>query len=658
MKGKTPSFIFMQKIKLFLIYFVLIIKISSLAINNSIILEFNNIGNQQVLYSYFSQSPSIIYLNSNKVSFSNYKIYISSKSDKITLIWNYTFNHANNMFYGLSNITKIDFTNFNFQSIYNMTMTFYNCINLINIYFGNSKIKNINSMKSLFSGCVSLESLNLSNFDTSKVTSMYNLFYNCSKLEKIIIYEFKNTLTTDMYGIFYYCINLKSLDLSHFYTTNSQIMWNMFKGDSSLLSLNLSSFDTSQVTDMESMFDGCSSLISLDISNFRTSKVYYMNKMFRNCSKLEYLNFRNINTNSIGRMEQMFYQCRSLRYLNLYNITREYSTSEMFSGVANNFIYCINSFSNIPNIKSYLNELFAQNSCSNKCFLSYEYNIQLCCGNYIYNSNCVSSCPKRTYLSNKNCIDLKCQNYYSYNQDKCIDEIPEGYFLNDTSLKTIDKCHSDCKTCNRLNTSTNSFCTTCKSSKYFYLGNCYTICPKGSYFDEENSMNKCKCFEDKCLQCSEESLKNNLCISCNEGYYPKYNDPYNVLTYINCYKKIEGYYLENNSIFKQCYERCNSCDKKGDEQNHNCLACKNGYNYQKLNRNYKNCYDSCEYYYYIDKSNNKICLNIFLVQKNIIKLFLEKNNVLIIAVKMILINTNLDLSVIKNVQKELKHHLK
>ena len=40
-------------------------------------------------------------------------------------------------------------------------------------------------------------------------------------------------------------------------------------------------------------------------------------------------------------------------------------------------------------------------------------------------------------------------------------------------------------------------------------------------------MKKCKCFEEKCFECSEVSLKQNLCISCNEGYYPKDGDTNN-----------------------------------------------------------------------------------------------------------------------------------
>lgn len=632
-----------------LLYFVLIVTIKSIEINNSIILEFKSTRTQPVLNSSFEYPPSYIYLNSKKINFNNYIITISSINDKITLIWNYKFNNINKMFYGCQNILKIDFSHFNSETLYNMMYTFYKCISLENINFDNFITKNVNSTAYLFYECISLESIDLTSFDTSNVISMKNMFYNCSKLNKIIFSEFKNSLTTNMYGIFYHCSNLKSLNLSKFYTPKAQIMWNMFNGASSLTSLDLSTFDTSQVTDMESMFDDCQSLISLDISNFRTSRVEYMNKMFRNCIKLEYLDFRNINTNSIGYMGQMFYRCQSLKYLNLYSLNNECSTSEMFYGAASNFIYCINSFSNIPRIESFLNEKSAKNICSHICFNNkpYAHGIKACCEKYVYNSNCVSSCPTGTYLSNSICEELVCQNYYSYNKDECIDFIPEGYFLNSTSLKTIDKCHPDCKTCERLNTATNSYCTSCKNSKNFYLGNCYSECPKGSYYDDEYLMTKCKCFEEKCFKCSEESLNKSLCISCNEGYYPKYEDPDNLSRFINCYKNIEGYYLENNSIFKKCYESCRTCDKSGDDNNHNCLTCKEGYYMQNKNGNYINCFKNCNYYYYIENKINLICLNENKCPEKYDKFISQKSNVLKIAIMTKFININLNLNVIK-----------
>ena len=67
---------------------------------------------------------------------------------------------------------------------------------------------------------------------------------------------------------------------------------------------------------------------------------------------------------------------------------------------------------------------------------------------------------------------LICQNYYNYEQTKCIDYIPDGYYLNSTEFRTIDKCHENCKTCNQGPTEKNNNCLTCKNdteSEYIYL---------------------------------------------------------------------------------------------------------------------------------------------------------------------------------------------
>ena len=50
-------------------------------------------------------------------------------------------------------------------------------------------------------------------------------------------------------------------------------------------------------------------------------------------------------------------------------------------------------------------------------------------------------------------------------------------------------------------------------------------CINGFYIDEIDSSNKiCKCDLDKYYKSSNESFKQNLCISFNEGYYTKYNN--------------------------------------------------------------------------------------------------------------------------------------
>ena len=99
---------------------------------------------------------------------------------------------------------------------------------------------------------------------------------------------------------------------------------------------------------------------------------------------------------------------------------------------------------------------------------------------YEYNNICYTSCPNGTHslMYNQNlCVkDLECEKYFNYEQTECINEVPIGYYLNDSLKKTIDKCHPDCKTCNIKGTNNNSNCLTCPSSKYFYYGNCISSC--------------------------------------------------------------------------------------------------------------------------------------------------------------------------------------
>ena len=60
--------------------------------------------------------------------------------------------------------------------------------------------------------------------------------------------------------------------------------------------------------------------------------------------------------------------------------------------------------------------------------------------------NCLSCENEFKYYNvSKNC--LNCEKYVNIEQNECIDEIPEGYYLEDKELGTLGKCHYLCKTC-------------------------------------------------------------------------------------------------------------------------------------------------------------------------------------------------------------------
>ena len=111
------------------------------------------------------------------------------------------------------------------------------------------------------------------------------------------------------------------------------------------------------------------------------------------------------------------------------------------------------------------------------------------------------------------------------------------------------------------------------------------------------------------LYCSNNPLKNNnLCIKCNQDYYEKENEN-TANEYKKCYKDPIGYYLDKNvSLYKKCYNSCKTCEISGDNINHNCLECSNEYPLEfKINNNYSNCFQNCNYYYYFEEYNNFHC---------------------------------------------------
>ena len=537
---------------------------------------------------------------------------------------NFKISDTREMFYNCISLNNINFSPFQTSTNINMSKMFYNCRNIKSIIFNiyNNNVNPYsqrfifpNDLSSTFYNCTSLINIYFYYLKTDNTQDISYMFYNCKSLKNSNINEtlFSNILTKNMRGTFQNCKSLENLNLHYFYTSNAEIMWDMFKGCSRLVSLNIDNFNTSKVTDMESMFEGCSSLISLSLKNFRTEKVHYMNRMFRDCTSLKSINFKYISSENLGTMHQMFYNCKSLEYVNIYSLTeREQSIVDIFALTSNHFTLCIKENENITNIlKEILNKPHVKRDCSNNCYeknRTYAPESKFCCPNFVHKGICVEKCPSRTRDINEDniCKDFECTNYYDYDQNNCIDIIEDGFYINDTKLKTIDKCHKDCKTCNESAKGNNSNCLTCKDENYYlYLGNCYNDCKNGY-----NPITKeCNCFLEECSNCSRESDEKGLCIECSEGYYSIYNDITNI-QFKKCYKETpENYYFdEESSTYKKCYESCSSCHSAGNSTHHNCIVCLGEYTYEIQKNDSKNCHKKCSDYFFFDNYGNYHCV--------------------------------------------------
>lgn len=157
------------------------------------------------------------------------------------------------------------------------------CEQITSVVFKKGVIANNNSSV-LFDGCTNLTSIDFSNFDTSNATSIAGMFRNCNSLESVDLSGFDTSNVTRMGSLFNGCSALTDIKLgSGFVTDNVTVMTSMFQNcnalSDSVLQPILDGFSTSNVTDMDSMFKSCTSLNKLDLSGFDTRNVVTMTEM-------------------------------------------------------------------------------------------------------------------------------------------------------------------------------------------------------------------------------------------------------------------------------------------------------------------------------------------------------------------------------------------
>ena len=428
--------------------------------------------------------------------------------------------------------------------------------------------------------------------------------YNFTSLENNIILTWYKTIENSSF-LFSDCIKIYKIDLSNFNTLTINNITGMFYNCSSLISLNLSTFDTSKVKDMSKMFSYCSNLISLNLSKFNTNNVKYTDNMFNGCESLKILDFSNCEiTSKITQYNDMFLNCNNLEYIDFRNFKSDFELSDTFlKGTQKNLVINTNESKLISILDNCTSLSYGDDWSKYKMKINTE------------NEDCVYDCISTNYK-------------YEY-EYKCYPSCLNSTYNN--SYK-CEKCHSDCLECEGPYTENNSNCKICRSTdKFLYLGNCISECKRNYYIDNNTQQKICKCELTECDICSSESLKQNLCLSCDtiNGYYPIYDYNYNNnYPYLNCTLSKEGYYLDNSegkNIYKPCYSSCKTCNISGNEISHNCLECKNNYNFEINVNYYKNCYDNCSYYHYYDESEKILyCTNNFSCPKDYDKLIEDK----------------------------------
>ena len=258
----------------------------------------------------------------------------------------------------------------------------------------------------------------------------------------------------------------------------------------------------------------------------------------------------------------------------------------------------------------------------NKCYSTDTDVICTGCSNnyYVYENKCIKGCETGTYFRCKTCNPENPKQCGSCN---------DGYYLptDDEFKTTCINCRNYIQFCKKCyGNRTKPTCTEC-DSKYFLntnknrcedkctLGEAYRcrdcdiitneckVCNYGYYLPSDaNYKYKCKSCSDtdiKCKECSG-SDKQIICTSCNNGYYPGYNDKNEVVScnykclgnkyYCttcdevtnNCIECPEGYYMPIDALSKvkcvSCFDLFQNCKVcQGTTTEVECSECKNNY---------------------------------------------------------------------------------
>ena len=139
--------------------------------------------------------------------------------------------------------------------------------------------------------------------------------------------------------------------------------------------------------------------------------------------------------------------------------------------------------------------------------------------------NC-DSCVQgfKFYSRSKNC--LKCPKYVNLEQTGCLDEIPEGYFVDDDYLGTLGKCHENCKTCDDYPTYFSTNCLECKYDDPTFFPSYDGDCPDDDYYEyEEEDYGEEEYLGGECPREKPILIKNKDCSDdyCSEVDYERKN---------------------------------------------------------------------------------------------------------------------------------------
>ena len=358
---------------------------------------------------------------------------------------------------------------------------------------------------------------------------------------------------------------------------------NMFYGLTNLIFIDLSKFDSSKVKNINSMFYGCTNLKKIIFGNIVTSSVEDMTSLFEKCANLTFIDLSNFDTSSVTTMKGMFRYCKEIIVIDAssFNTTKVEDMFDMFGYCYKLVAVNISSFdtSNVKNMQGVFND------CNELIFLD----LQNFKGNSVTTvERMFFSFRKLKYLNLKQ-FDVKSDtvndySFYDVSGIYCINGLSSHFYSNIYNRLILSSCSNNCFEKNiKFDVKGNKCSNDCEESEFEYFNICFEDCPENTY-----------------------KLRRERNICSNEI-------PIN-------------YYLDKDSIYKECYYTCKKCSRKGDINNHNCDECNDNFiflNDSSAERN--KCYEKCQYYYYFYNNSIYTCTINNTCPENYSKLIIKQN---------------------------------
>ena len=141
---------------------------------------------------------------------------------------------------------------------------------------------------------------------------------------------------------------------------------------------------------------------------------------------------------------------------------------------------------------------------------------------------------------------------------------------------------------------------------------CIHSCKNNGYSYECNNICYNECPEETHIILKDENNKDNIFVEFEDGVA------------ICLDRNPEGYYLDDDGFYKECFGGCKFCYGRGNYKVHNCIECRSNYKYINEPVNITNCYLKCQYYYYFNSLEYYFCTDTNSCPNDYPKIVVEK----------------------------------